>query len=438
MREVWIIGWGLLDTFLKYRFLERMLGAKHRFAYLWFYLGSLIYGQMNVRFHLAGTAGGNLIYLCGCAFVLNLLLFYGSVVKKAFFTLWMYCAQGVTADGLLIVYHALAVSEGRIRCSDTVLYSIGITASLVQYLMMEILQQRLYILKRDFADQDICYLMSIILFIYAAVSMIRTMFSGITDWAPEALTVTAVLGSLTAFGGAALQVYCIVKLESRLLERLARQRYQLMDQHIEAIKEQYQQMRKVRHDIKNHGLCLAQLLSEGKIEEASAYLEGLTSRIEQGKPAVQTGSVFADALLNPKYQQARAQGIDISISMAVPKEEQIAPVDLCCLLANALDNAIEACGRGSGESAGWIRMKARMHTNCWVLEVRNSMHSAAAVKSRSLLHSKSSKPGGIGLQNMKAVVERYEGVLDIQSDSCFTLSVMLSLPSASKKRPSAP
>ncbi len=66
------------------------------------------------------------------------------------------------------------------------------------------------------------------------------------------------------------------------------------------------------------------------------------------------------------------------------------------------------------------------------------MHSAAAVKSRSLLHSKSSKPGGIGLQNMKAVVERYEGVLDIQSDSCFTLSVMLSLPSASKKRPSAP
>lgn len=433
-----MIGWGFLDTFLKYRFLEKMLGAKRRFSYLWFYLGSLIYGQMNVRFHLAGTARGNLIYLCGCAFVLNLLLFYGSLVKKAFFTLWVYCAQGVSADVLLIICHALAVSNGQVRCSDTMLNAIGMIACLAQYLMMEILQRRLYILKRDFGDRDIFYLMPVILFIYASVSMIRTMFIGINDWTSEDLLITAVLCSLIAIVGGTLHVYCIVKLEARLLERLAKQEYQMLERHMETVGEQYRQTRKAWHDMKNHGLCLAQLLAEGKVDEASCYLKQLDIRIEEGKPAVQTGSVFADALLNPKYQQACEMGIDISISMAVPKEEQIAPVDICCLLANALDNAIEACEREGRESAGWIRMKARMYAGYWMLEVRNSIHSPVRMKNGRLLSSKRIETGGVGLQNMKAVVERYGGVMDIQNDSCFTLSVMLPLPSAAEKKPPAP
>lgn len=437
IKAVWIIGWGLLDTFLKYRFLEKMLGAKYRYAYLWFYLGSFIYGQMNVRFSLAGTVRGNFIYLFGCSFVLDLLLFHGSMIKKAFFTLWMYCAPGLAADGLIIIAHALAAAEGQSRSSDIVLEIISITACLVQYLMMEILQRRLYILKRDFANQDILYLMSIILFIYAAVSMITSLFDGISGWTEEALPVTAALCSMTAFCGAGLHVYCIVKLEANLLKQLAVQQYESLNQYMETAKEQYEQMMKIRHDIKNHGLCVGQLLSDGRVREVQEYLEQLNLRMEQGRPAVQTGSVFVDALLNPKYQQARRFGIDIDISMTVPGEEQAAPLDICCLLANALDNAIEACRRGNGEDAGWIRMKAGMHPGYWVLEVRNSIFSPIAVQDGKILSSKRVQSCGAGLRNIKEVVERYEGVLDIQSDPCFVLSVMLPMPSASEKKPSA-
>ena len=55
---VWTIGWGFLDTFLRYRFLDKMLGAESRYGYIWFYLGNFIYGQLNVRFSLAVTVGG--------------------------------------------------------------------------------------------------------------------------------------------------------------------------------------------------------------------------------------------------------------------------------------------------------------------------------------------------------------------------------------------
>lgn len=196
--------------------------------------------------------------------------------------------------------------------------------------------------------------------------------------------------------------------------------------------------------MKNHDLCLRQLLADGKTEEAMHYLTQMDERMEQGQAAVRTGSVYVDALLNPKYRQARKLGIDISIRMSVPGEEKIAAVDLCCILANALDNAIEACERAIqvGEPAGWIRLESRMHPNYWVLEISNSRHTPAAVEHGTILSSKrfhftGRQAPGIGLQNIRAVVERYEGVLEIQSGEIFSLNIMLPIPLAAKKNPSA-
>ena len=70
--------------------------------------------------------------------------------------------------------------------------------------------------------------------------------------------------------------------------------------------------------MKNHSLCLARLMADENFEEARHYLEQWNTGIEEGEAAVQTGSIFADALLNPKYHQAKQLGIDISIQMSVP------------------------------------------------------------------------------------------------------------------------
>ena len=79
-----LFGYSLLDIFLRCRFLKKMLGIKYRYTYLWFYLGTWLYGHINVWFYIAGTVWGNFIYLCVCAFALNTLLFHGSIIKKIF------------------------------------------------------------------------------------------------------------------------------------------------------------------------------------------------------------------------------------------------------------------------------------------------------------------------------------------------------------------
>lgn len=451
MRELaWAVLWGIPSSCLQCRFLKKMLGAKYRYSYVWFYLAELIYGQVNVRFSLVGTVWGNLLYLCGCTFVLNMALFHGSAVKKLFFTLWMYGIPDVAYCAIVPLFHVAAITGGQSRCSDIVLNALNITVHLIRFLMMEILQRRLYVLKRDFTDRDAVYFMYIILFIYAAVIMQNDLFFGVDDWAADDLFLVAVFCTLLASAGLGLYIYCIVMLEKRLLERLVKQQYQMLSQHLEVSREQYEHLIKIRHDMKNHGLCLTQLLADGKTEEALHYLEQWNIRTEQGENIIRSGSVFVDALLNPKYQQAKKLGIDISVQMAVPGEENIAPVDLCCILANALDNAIEACQRGikEGKPAGWIRMKAQMHTNYWVLEIRNSndalaakykgknSNDASAVEYKGkLLSSKQAGAYGVGLQNIRTVVARYDGVLDLQSGTCFMLSVML--PLTAKKNPSA-
>ena len=79
---IWPLAWtyslGLLDIFLEYRFLKNMFGAKYRFAFVWLYLGSFLYGHLNQTFVLAGTTLENFIYLSLCGLVLNMLLFHGN------------------------------------------------------------------------------------------------------------------------------------------------------------------------------------------------------------------------------------------------------------------------------------------------------------------------------------------------------------------------
>lgn len=100
-----------------------------------------------------------------------------------------------------------------------------------------------------------------------------------------------------------------------------------------------------RHDIKNHLLCLNSLLENGKTEQATAYMLKLTDMVKQFDSPVQTGNDYADALLSVKYAEAADTGIKISIDMAIPKQGYVQPIDLCCILSNAFDNAIAACKR---------------------------------------------------------------------------------------------
>ena len=216
------------------------------------------------------------------------------------------------ASGIFYQLFMVAVDlTGREDCLDMVLNAVNLMAGLVLFFMMEVLKRKLHLLKRDFEDRDGVYLMCIIIFICVAVSMTPMTFDEVNNWDARYIHTVVIPSGLIVISGEMLNVYSVIMLERRLVERLSKQQYQILGEHLEVSKEQYEQLMKIRHDMKNHSLCLAQLLEKGNVEGARRYLKQWNTVIEEGETVIRTGSIFADALLNPKYQQAKKLGIDI-------------------------------------------------------------------------------------------------------------------------------
>lgn len=128
--------------------------------------------------------------------------------------------------------------------------------------------------------------------------------------------------------------------------------------------------------------------------------------MEDSEIPVNTGNDFADALLNDKYREALSKGITMTVNASLPPRSAIDPVDLCCILGNALDNAMEAAEKTENP---WIALRGFVQQGQLVLEIKNSVLPREPQKKQASLPVQK----GIGLQNVQNAVCRYGGVLDL-------------------------
>lgn len=191
---------------------------------------------------------------------------------------------------------------------------------------------------------------------------------------------------------------------------------QLDEQHenYERMLSSDRQLREFRHDYKNHMLVVTALLNAGKNDEASEYLE--TIKITSGvhKRQISTGNFVADAMLNNKNALAEELGIKMSFVGTIP-EKGIASSDLCTILGNLVDNAIENTKRFSGEK--YIRIEANARELFFVLSIVNPVNERVIIKNNRIKTTKSdSKNHGIGLKNVGRIAEKYGGKFRLSCD----------------------
>ena len=191
---------------------------------------------------------------------------------------------------------------------------------------------------------------------------------------------------------------------------------QLDEQHenYERMLSSDRQLREFRHDYKNQMLVVTALLNAGKNDEAAEYLE--TIKITSGvqKRQISTGNFVADAMLNNKNALAEELGIKMSFVGAIP-EKGIASSDLCTILGNLVDNAIESTKRLSGEK--YIRIEATARELFFVLSIVNPVNERVVIKNNRIKTTKSdSKNHGIGLKNVGRIAEKYGGKFRLSCD----------------------
>ena len=182
------------------------------------------------------------------------------------------------------------------------------------------------------------------------------------------------------------------------------------------------------HDIKNYLLAVSGFIQEGRMEDALAYLQQLQVLSETNYCHI-TGHLPIDAVLAEKEHQAELQGTTLRIETTIDHPLQADEVDVALLLANALDNALEAT---IDLPEAVITLIYRVDEYYIDLILTNTVAHEVIVENNSIATNKAdNEHHGIGLASIKEIVERYDGSIELSSDGqMFTLDVLLGNVSA--------
>lgn len=175
----------------------------------------------------------------------------------------------------------------------------------------------------------------------------------------------------------------------------------------QGLRHEQTQVHTLRHDLRNHLTALYGLLEQGDISQAMGYLEQIA-----GSPALKGTQRFcenevANVVLSSKAETAQQLGLTADFQIALPKELPITDTDLCALLGNALDNAIEAARETQDKQ---IRVRCRADKGLFMFQVENAL---TGKEKPDLSTTKSDQRAhGFGLTGMGEIAARYGGSLE--------------------------
>lgn len=193
----------------------------------------------------------------------------------------------------------------------------------------------------------------------------------------------------------------------------------------QSMQERYELQRRYMHDYKNQLICIWGMLSEGKNEEAICYTEELLGSIQKSALIVNTNHVAVNIVLNQKYQHAKDRGITMILEVNDLSKLAMSDQDIVIILVNLLDNAIEACEKLDKDKI--IKMKLVLEEKELIISVKNPVKEPIRIKNNIVITTKKDKIShGIGLSNVKLIVEREEGIIALKyDDGWFYVSVVI-------------
>lgn len=208
---------------------------------------------------------------------------------------------------------------------------------------------------------------------------------------------------------------------------IANRQYKMEIRHIESVSDSIRALRTWKHDYKQHLSVIRQLLQEENYEALRAYCEQIDHTGQGMDELVATGNAVIDALVSDKIMRARSQHIDIRYEIILSAALRIPDMDLCIILGNLLDNAIEACAKIKEEEKRQIQITMKPKRDMYYICIANSSDGIYHFSGKQeLLSTKTGEDHGIGLKRMEQVVESYHGFYSYEAkEDTFAVTVIL-------------
>ncbi len=209
--------------------------------------------------------------------------------------------------------------------------------------------------------------------------------------------------------------------------RIAAFQNDLMEKHVTEVENIYKQMRGWRHDYHNHIQTMKAYRSLDENDKIDAYLNALDTDLTSVDTLIKSGNVMVDAILNSKLSLGKNRKISINAKAVVPKSITIPEIDLCIIIGNLLDNAIEACLLIDNEAKRFIRVYVDLKRENLYISVTNASGGKMQKQNGRYISGKGANHG-FGLMRVDKIVEKYAGYIKRRDeDGAFTSEVMFPL-----------
>lgn len=391
----------------------------------------LIFSALTISNYLTYFEGVAIFVYFLILFIFSLIFLKGSILKKAFMSLMPINAMAigsVFSTNLVsfifkqdIVY---LMSQGSFYRIITVAISNGILF-LILFIIKKITTNNDIVLdKSEWLFMGIVLCISIVVFMF--------LYFAIFESESESEYVKLVI-ALAIFGIIAINttIYVLLlklskKHQIELENSLLKQQYSFQAESMKEVKKQYEILQKTRHDY-NNGLRLIQTLNnENNRDKINEYISKYLETQNHSVRIISTNNDYLNAIVNSKLTEANTKNIDVKVSV-ISDIECSNNIDLCNIIGNMFDNAIEACQKCSHDRT--IQLDIQKNNDNILILMKNSIPDSVLKENPELVTDKKNKfRHGYGTKIIKELAEKYHGFADFyEQDRFFCCNVCLVL-----------
>lgn len=195
------------------------------------------------------------------------------------------------------------------------------------------------------------------------------------------------------------------------------------------LSEQQRISNKALHDLKHTMIVICDKIKH-EDPDINEKIEGIYNEIMRGQTVINTGNTAFDALVNMKYILMKERNINFKPIIQMEQGSLVNDFDMCALLGNLLDNAIEACEKIENHDMRFIDLRINFDKDVFNIVIKNSVTQKVNIDKNMNFNTDKINPEAheIGTQSIKSIVKKYNGECFFEStQDVFTARILMNI-----------
>lgn len=365
----------------------------------------------------------------------NLLPAYGNIIVTIITTLfavaqiyegkfWNKCIFTIAFNAIWMLIETISGNILLTYCCEfTDLQALGTLGSFTSIIvfMIAITALKRVFTKDEIKELPVRYSFMLVLIPIGSIYIMNNIFMLGYKLHSNRANIQSAVTAVILLGVNVLVFYIYIKLaddlQLRRMTSVYEQQLDLCERHQQERELSILRLRDMRHNMKNNLVSILAYAENGDNEKIIRFVNEI---MEEGgiktSTVTNSGNIVIDSLIGYWYVEAKKVGIDFSVNLNIPMEMPFRGADICLILGNLLENAVEAAQKAEGKK--YIRLHMKYDKNNLLLFVENNYKGVLIkTKDKRLKSTKTDAENhGVGLSSVYRIAAKYHGVVTIDDD----------------------